>query len=143
MALTGNSTIARRGNPRGYAFAYGIMAAEVIYTGSLILVNAAGNVGRIQTIGSAGKFVGMAQGGYNNAGGAAMSAAPGLITAFTDEVMVNVTGATTANINSPVYASDDGTFTMTQPGSGFTGIVGYLIGIDQQSGLPCVQLSGH
>lgn len=140
MALTSNITVSRRGPRRGCAFAYGIMANEIIYTGSLLLVNAAGNVGRIQTIGAAGKFVGIANGGFNNIGGVAGAAN---ITASQDEIMVSIPAATTANINQAVYATDDGTYTLTLPGSGFVGIVGYLIGIDQQSGLACVQLSGH
>ena len=83
-------------------------------------------------------FIGIALNGVNNVG----NAAPGYnVTAAYDDFALTVPAATVANINAPVYATDDNTLTLAKPGSGFQGIVGYLAGID--NGQTYVQLQGH
>lgn len=137
MALTSNSNPARRGARRGDAFGYPVAPGEVIYTGGLVCLNASGQLVRLQNA-AAATFVGVAQSGYNNT----MSAAPGPnIVADFDTYALVVPGATAANINAPVYATDDNTLTLTLPTTGFVKIVGYLVGID--NGQTYVDVKGH
>jgi hypothetical protein len=137
MALTAPAKIDRRGNARGQSFVYPVAPGETIYTGSLCCVNAAGQLVRLQTAGGVA-FVGMAMSGYSNVGNAA--AGPG-IACSNDEMALTVPAATFANINAPVYATDDATLSLAAPGSGFAGKVGVLIGID--NGQTYVKVQGN
>ena len=137
MALLQNTSPSRRGNSRGPAFGYPIAPGETIYSGGMICVNAAGQAQRLQTAGSLA-FIGIAQHGYNNSASAAVG--PTVVGAM-DEYMFPVPAATTANINAPLYATDDNTLTLVKPTTGFEGVVGYLIGID--NGNTYVGFSGH
>jgi hypothetical protein len=137
MALTGNITVRRRGPARGAAFGYPVAPGEKIYAGGLVCVNSSGQMVRPQTSGAVA-FVGLAQAGYDNS--ASASAGPTIVAA-NDEYALTVPSATPSNINAKVYATDDGTLTLTAPGSGFAGVVGYLIGID--NGQTYVEVKGH
>lgn len=138
MALTSNIYPVRRGASRGHAFAAPIAPSETIYEGGLIGVNASNQAQRIQTAGTVG-FIGMAQrGGYNPSS----SVAGDNVTGQFDTYQLTVPSATPANIGHAVYATDDNTLTLTAPTTGFEGIVGHLVGIDQ-AGLTWVELSNH
>jgi hypothetical protein len=137
MALTSNANPVRRGPRRGDAFGYPVAPGEKIYAGGLVCVNASGQLVRLQTAG-ASKFVGIAQSGFDNS--ASASAGPTIVAAF-DTYCLTVTGATAANITAPVYATDDATLTLSVPGSGFEGIVGHLVGID--NGQTYVDVKGY
>lgn len=137
MASTKNVSPARRGNSRGRYFGYPIAPGEIIFAGSLVCVNAVGQMVRPQTAGSVA-FVGLAQSGYNNSA----STAPGPnIVAGCDEFYLSVPGATPANINDPVYCTDDNTLTLTAPTAGFEAPIGALIGIE--NGSTVVELRGY
>lgn len=137
MASTKNVSPARRGNSRGRYFGYPIAPGEVIFAGSLVCVNAALQMVRPQTAGALA-FVGLAQDGYNNAA----STAPGpTIVAGCDEFYLNVPSTTAANINAPVYCTDDNTLTLTAPTSGFEAPIGALIGIE--NGQTVVEVRGY
>jgi hypothetical protein len=137
MALTQNITVARRGPQRGIAFGYPVAPGEVIYTGGLFGVNSSGQAVRIQTAGIVA-FVGLATVGVSNIGSSSASA-DFAVGAF-DDFALTVPSATFANINAPVYATDDGTLTLTAPTTGFTGKVGYLAGIE--NGQTYVRIQG-
>ncbi len=137
MALTSSTNPRRRGYAVGDTFGYPVAPSEVVYTGGLTGINAAGQAQRIQTAGTVA-FIGIATKGVNNT----TVAAPGdnVIATF-DTYALTVPSATPANINAPVYASDDNTLTLTLPTTGFTGKVGYLAGIE--GGQTYVKLEGH
>lgn len=90
-------------------------------------VNAAGQMVRPQTAGAVA-FVEIAQSSLSNVGNAAASTQ--YVEAWCDEYYFPVPAATPANINAPVYATDDNTLTLAAPGSGFEARVGSLIGFD-------------
>lgn len=137
MASTANASPSRRGNSRGAAFGYPIAPGEKIFSGSMICVNAAGQSQRPQTAGSVA-FVGIAQNGFDNS----LSATPGpnIVGGF-DDYAYPVPGAAAANINAPVFATDDNTLTLVQPVSGFEKQVGHLVGMD--NGRTFVEFKGY
>jgi hypothetical protein len=137
MALTQNIAVSRRGPARGDAFGYPIAPGETIYTGGITCVNAAGQAVRPPTSGAVA-FAGIATNGWNNS---ASSAAGPVIVAAGGTWALNVPGATVSNLWAKVYATDDGTLTLTAPTSGFEGAIGYLAGID--NGQTYVALTGH
>jgi hypothetical protein len=137
MALAKNIAVSRRGPRRGDSFVYPAAPNEVIYTGGLFGVNAAGQAVRIQTSGIVA-FVGIADNGVNNVGNAA--AGPNVV-GLNDTYALTVPGATFANINQPVYATDDNTLTLTAPSTGFEGKIGWLVGIE--NGQTYVEVKGH
>jgi hypothetical protein len=137
VALNSNIAPARRGPARGDAFGYPIAPGEKIFTGGLTCLNSSGQAVRPQTSGAA-VFAGLASNGYDNS--AASVAGPNIV-AGAGTYALTVPGATAANINAAVYATDDNTLTLTAPTSGFEGKVGYLAGID--NGQTYVALSGH
>lgn len=137
MALAANIAPARRGFSTGRRFGAPIAPGEVIYTGGLTALNASGQAQRIQTAGSVA-FLGIAERGSNNA---ASAAAGDTIIGQMDCYKLPVPGATPANIGAPVYATDDNTLTLTKPGAGFEGVIGYLAGIE--NGATWVELSNH
>jgi hypothetical protein len=125
-ALTGDIKINRRGpeNSRN-EFGYPVAAGEVVWRGSLIALNSAGSVVRVQTSGAL-IFLGVASKQVDNRTNSAVS---------TDRVVgqkgtfaLVVPAATVSNINATVYATDDQTLTLTNSGSLLT--VGTLAGID-------------
>lgn len=124
MALTSGIAINRRGPPSRNEFGYPVAAGEQIWRGSLCAVNAAGSLQRMQTSGSVA-FVGMSEQDFSNVGSATVSAQKIVVRKGT--WALTVTGATAANINAPVYASDDGTLTLT---AGSLLQVGTLAGIE-------------
>jgi hypothetical protein len=127
MALTKPFSPARYGNSRGRRFAYPVAPGETIWAGGMVCVNSSGQLVRPQTSGAAA-FVGIAQSSLSNAGNSAASTQ--YVEAWCDEFYYAVPSATAANINAPVYATDDNTLTLSAPGSGFEARVGSLIGFD-------------
>lgn len=125
MALTAGVALPRRGTPSSHGdFAYPVAIGEQIWRGSLVAVTSAGNLQRIQTSGSVA-FVGIADKDYSNVGAATVS--PVKVVARKGCWALTVTGATAANINAPVYATDDNTLTLT---AGSNLLVGNLTGIE-------------
>ena len=140
MALTQNITVARRGPPKSNTYGKPVAPGEVIYAGSLFGVNAANQAVRIQT-GGIVAFMGMALNGINNVGQSGASQQD--VISSNDTYALTVPGAVPANINAKVYATDDGTLTLTAPGSGFAGVVGYLEDVDAVTGQTFVKVQGH
>ena len=133
-ALTADALYPRRGAPRHNEFGYSVAASEKVYRGSLVAINAAGTMQRIQTSGSVA-FLGMAGQRLDNTGSASASSAK--IEALKGTWGIPVPSATAANINANVYATDDGTLTLT---AGSNLLVGTLVGIE--GGLTYVSLLG-
>lgn len=137
MALTAGFNLTRRGAANGRSdFGYPGAPGATIWRGGIMGINASGQLQPIQT--AAGTvngiamtacvaFAGIAQQDFNNSGQAGVGP---LIVAMRSNFALTVAGATFANINAPVYAVDDGTPTLTQPTTGFTGPIGTLSGID-------------
>lgn len=133
MALTGDAAYPRRGlKANGTEFGYPVAPGEVVYRGSLCQVNAAGQLQRLQTAGGVA-FVGIAEGQLNNVGNAGPSTIN--MVALRGTFGIAVTGATMANINASVYASDDGTVNLTATSET---LIGTLVGIE--NGLTYVKL---
>ena len=135
MALTSGITPARRGAPPTSGTFGGYVApGETIWRGGMICWNAAGLLQRLQTAGSV-SFAGMASRDYNNFGSAAASSVP--IEALKGTFALWVPGATPANINANVYATDDSTLTLT---ASTNMLIGTLAGIE--NGQTYVKLLG-
>jgi hypothetical protein len=118
MALTQGVRINRLGPPAHGSFGYQVAPGEQVWRGSIVALNTAGYLQRVQTAGSV-VVVGLCSQDYNNTASAAASA---------DYVQVErgwwaipVAGARAANINQPVYATDDATVTLTPPIAGVAG----------------------
>ena len=125
MALTAGISPARRGAPPAAGtFGGSVAASEKIWRGGLICWNAAGTLQRLQTSGSVG-FAGLASKDYDNSATAA--AAPVQMEALQGTFALTVPAATYANMYAAVYATDDGTLTLTV-GSNIR--VGTLVGIE-------------
>lgn len=127
MALTSGFAMPRRGARRGNSFGYPVAPGEQVWRGGYVCLNASGQIVRPQTSGAAVPG-GICSQDYWNVG----NSSPG---AQNIELMegcfpLTVPGATAANIGANVYATDDNTFTLTQPGSGFEVAIGVLAGID-------------
>ena len=116
-------------------FAYSLAAGEKCFRGSHLATNAAGNLVRVQTAGSV-TYQGIADRTLDNTGSAAVSVDK--VTPMKGTWVIPVPGATVANIGATVYATDDGTLTLTQSGSLLT--VGVLRGFD--GGLTCIDIVG-
>ena len=127
MALTQGFNLTRRGAAHGRSdFGYPVAPGETIYRGGVVGVNASGQLQRIQTSGTVA-FAGIAQADFNNSG----QAAPGApVVAMRQCFALTVPSATFSNLDAPVYAVDDGTLSLTAPSSGFAGVIGTLVGID-------------
>ncbi len=138
MALSAPIILARRGARSGRTdFGYPVAPGVTVYGGAVVGLNAAGQLQPIQT--AAGTvagiattacvaFAGIAVDTYPNVGVATPSPQP--LVAARECYMMNVPGAVFSNIGQPVYAVDDGTLTLTQPTTGFTGAIGILAGIE-------------
>lgn len=135
-ALTKGQNYPRRGAPHSAReFGYPVAAGEKVFRGSFIALNSSGNIVRVQTSGAA-VFIGIADRDLDNSASAAVS---------TDKVVglkgvygIAVPAASFSNIGATVYASDDGTLTLTQSGSLLT--AGTISGIE--AGLTYVTLAG-
>lgn len=127
MALSADALYAWRGREGHNQFGYPVAPGETIYLGSLVCINAAGQVVRVQTSGGVA-FGGVSDRNLNNTGNAAATTSN--VVARTGTFALTVPGATFANIGANVYATDDSTLTLTAPSSGFTQAVGMLVGIE-------------
>ncbi len=127
MALTAGIALARRGAHRGNDFGYQVAPGEQIWRGGFVCLNAAGQLVRPQTSGALVP-AGVASEDYNNVANA--NASSDLVAALRGCYSLTVTGATASHINGSVYATDDNTFTLSAPGSGFEAAIGTLSGID-------------
>lgn len=127
-ALTADALYSRRGQPATSGeFGAGIPAGEKVFRGSLLAWNAAGTLQRIQTS-SGVSFAGMSDRTLDNtAGSAALTVPP--VTAMKGTWSLTVPSAVYANIGAPVYATDDGTCTLSS-GSGANMQIGTLAGIE-------------
>ena len=135
MALTAGITPQRRGAaPTAGIFGGPVAAGEKIWRGGMLNWNASGGLQRLQTSGGVA-FAGMASKDYDNSAGSA-AASVGM-EALKGTYALTVPSATWANINANVYATDDGTFTLTV---GSNTLVGTLAGIE--NGQTFVKLLG-
>jgi hypothetical protein len=136
MALSADAKYMRNGPaaPRN-EFGYPPSAGAVIYRNALLAVTAAGTLQPIQTAGSVA-FAGIADQASNTPG------QPVVVTFLTAQKGtwgIPVPGATMANLNAAVYATDDNTLTLA---AGSNLLVGHLAGIDMVTGLTFVELLG-
>ena len=118
MALTQGTKIYRLGPPSQGSFGYQVAAGEQVWRGSIVALNTAGYLQRVQTAGSV-VVVGLCGQDYNNTASAAVS--PDYVTVERGWWNIAVPGAKAANINQPVYATDDSTVTLTPPIAGVAG----------------------
>jgi hypothetical protein len=133
-ALAKDAIYPRRGAPGRNEFGYAVAIGEKVFRGSLVAINAAGTMQRIQTASSLA-FLGMSAQQLDNTSGAVASAVK--IEALKGTWGIPVPAATSANINANVYCTDDGTLTLTV---GSNLLVGILVGIE--GGLTYVQFTG-
>lgn len=136
MALTSDQSYPRRGlKANGTEFGYPVAPGETVYRGSLCLVNATGQLQRLQTAGGVA-LAGLAEAQLNNAGNAAASSTN--VTALRGTFGIPVPGATVSNIGASVYATDDGSFQLTVPAGGYVAAIGTIVGLE--NGLTYVKL---
>jgi hypothetical protein len=132
MALANDTLLTRRGRPQsGTEFGYLVAAGEIVYRGSLIGLNAAGNAVRLQTIAPIGPAVvaiGVADRQIDNRTSAVVSSEH--VTALHGTFGITVPSATVSNIHAPVYATDDSTTTLSSTGSPAPLQVGTLAGLE-------------
>lgn len=96
-----------------------VIASEIIYEGAAVgVVTASGHARPLQVL---DKFVGFANEQCDNSSGAA--AAKNVRVDKKGTVKLTVSGVTITDINQPVYAIDDDTFTMIPTGGVFIGFV--------------------
>nr|WP_294547668.1 hypothetical protein [uncultured Rhodopila sp.] len=115
MALTAFNPLQRRGPLGPGSYGYQVAAGEQIWGGGIVGLNAAGTLQRAQTAGTV-VLVGIAERDYSNVGVATVS--PDWVVVNRGFWVMPVAGATAALIDQPVYATDDGTATMSVPGGG-------------------------
>lgn len=125
MALSAERSVDRRGaEPARNSFAYAVAAGVKVYKGAMVAINSAGAVilppasGGIAILGIADRTV------DNSAGGSVSTV---LVTPMKGTYALVVGSATAANIGASVYASDDGTLTLT---AGTLTLAGVLTGIE-------------
>ena len=117
--------------PRSYSVvgvenALPVQASSTIYAGSALSIDTGGEVGPLAT-GEVG-FVGFAINKVDNSSGSAGDVNARVLTS--GEVELTITGLDDNNdINDPVYASDDGTFTLTASGSTVIGRVSQIVSL--------------
>lgn len=127
MALTAGLNATRRGQRFGRAdFGYPVAPGEKVFRGGIACVNSSGQMVRPQTAGAVA-FVGLTTATVDNSGGT--TAGPTVV-AERACYQLNVPSATVSDLNKAVYATDDGTLTLTAPTTGFTGQIGTLVGIE-------------
>lgn len=96
-----------------------VIAADIIYEGAAVgVVDASGHA---RPLTSADRFAGFAVAKADNSGGAA--AAINVEVQKSGEIELAVTGAVITDVNQPVYATDDDTFTFLPTGAVFVGYV--------------------
>ena len=143
MALTGDQKYNRRGDPKSSnEFGYPVAPGEIIYRGSLIGLNAAGYIQRVQTVGTI-VFLGVSDRQVDNR--LAVVAGPGA-TGQKGTWIIPVSGTiTAANIGAPLYALDDNTLQLA--GTSVSGTTtttllsaGTLSGLD--NGLTAISIVG-
>ncbi len=115
MALTQGTKVQRLGPPAHGGFGYQVAGGEQVWRGSIVALNAAGTLQRVQTAGSI-VVVGLCSQDYSNVGNA--SASPDYVQVERGWWNLAPSGAVAANINQPVYATDDSTVTLTPPVAG-------------------------
>jgi hypothetical protein len=135
MALTADVVLKRRGPPKGGEYGYYVAPGEKVFRNSLVGLNAAGQMQRIQTSGTVA-FLGLAAMAYDNTASAAASVTP--VEALRGIWRLVVPSAIPANLNATVYVVDDNTLTLTQSGSLL--VAGNLDGIE--AGFTWVRLLG-
>ena len=108
-------------NPRAYELGnvneFPVIASDIIYEGAAVgLVNASGHA---RPLTSADRFVGFAERKADNSSG--LAAAVNARVIKKGSIQLAVTGAVITDINLPVYASDDNTFSFIKTGGVFVG----------------------
>ena len=119
MALTQGTKRWRLGTPSNGSFGYQVAPGEQVWRGSIVALNGAGTLQRVQTAGSVA-VVGLAAVDYSNVGNSAAS--PDYVQVdrgWWNLPLPGTPGA--ANVNQPVYATDDNTVTFTPPVAGIAG----------------------
>lgn len=109
--------------PRAYELGdrneFPVVASDIIYEGAATgLVDASGHA---RPLTSADKFVGFAEAKADNSAGAA--AAINVRVIKKGSIQLSVTGAVITDVDQPVYASDDNTFTFVPTSGVFIGFV--------------------
>ena len=124
MALSAGFASRRFGqSPAVAGFHYPVRNGTKIWRGGMVGVDSSRNLVPINT--AAAAFVGMAERDYDNSANA--SASTDKVSALKGAFVLTVPGATAANINAAVYASDDNTFTLT---AGSNLQIGTIVGFD-------------
>lgn len=124
-ALIADRVVDRRGQePMRNSFAYPVAAGVKVFRGAMLAINAAGAL--IIPPATAGvAIIGIADRALDNSASASVSAT--LVTPMKGTYALVVPAATAANIGASVYASDDGTLTLT---AGTLTLAGTLAGIE-------------
>jgi hypothetical protein len=117
MALSAFNALQRRGPLGPGAAGYQVAAGEQIWGGGIVGLNSSGYLQRCQTSGTV-VLIGIAQRDYNNVSNA--NASSDWVVVDKGFWMMAVAGSAASNIDQPVYATDDGTATMSVPGPGLT-----------------------
>lgn len=117
MALTKNTP---RAFELGDVNAFPVLTNVKIYEGSAVGIAASTGV-YARPLNATDRFVGFAEKEADNTGGA--SAAINVRVKALGLVQIDVVGADNTKVGSPVYASDDGTFTLTSTGNSKIGFV--------------------
>jgi hypothetical protein len=115
MALTQGTKVLRRGPPSPGSFGYQVAPGEQVWRGSIVALNSAGYLQRVQTAGSI-VVVGLCSRDYNNTASAAPS--PDYVQVERGWWNLAPAGATAANVGQNVYATDDATVTLTPSAAG-------------------------
>jgi hypothetical protein len=137
-ALTADNLLDRRGEePVRNRFGYSVAAGEIVWRGSLIALNSAGNVVRVQTSGAL-VFLGVCNKQVDNRNGSAVSTSR--VEGQKGTWGITVPSATFSNTGATVFAVDDGTVSLTNSGSLLT--VGTLAGTDIGTGRTYVSIAG-
>lgn len=122
MALSADTP--RHYSCTGIENALPVQASSTIYAGSAVSIDTGGEVGPLAT-GEAG-FVGFAKANADNSAGSAADIKARIIT--NGEIELDVTGVDDNNdIGDIVYATDDGTFTLTASGAVGIGKVSQIV----------------
>ena len=137
-ALTADIIPLRRGaEPTRNTFGYPIAPGEKVFRGSIVGINAAGQIQRAQTAGTV-ILLGLSNLNYDNTG----SAVPGpIIVPMKGTWGLVVPAATPSNIQQAVYATDDATCTLASTTGSLANLaLGTLAGLD--NGLTFVSIQG-
>jgi hypothetical protein len=135
LALTQGVKIDRRGPPSAGSYGYLVAPGEQVWRGSIVALNAAGQIQRVQTAGSV-VIVGICSRDYSNVGNA--SASPDYVVVERGRWAFSPTGIAADSIGASVYATDDSTTTLASGGGAL--LFGVVDGIDQ--GTPYVFVVG-